>query len=92
LAARSRSSRGASTTGWRFSRRPSTTHPLTCSYQERVEKEFLQTLWDDLEIWRYQIYIENPALAQQDARPYGALRKWAKQFYELEPIAQSSAG
>jgi 3-ketosteroid 9alpha-monooxygenase subunit A len=53
-------------------------------YRERAEKEFLTTLWDDLEIWRYQIYIENPALAQQDARPYGAMRKWAKQFYEIE--------
>ena len=42
------------------------------------------TLWDDLEIWRYQKYIEHPALAKQDARPYGSLRKWAKQFYEIE--------
>ena len=53
--------------------------------QERVRKEFLQTLWDDLEIWRYQVYVENPVLATQDARPYGALRKWARQFYEIEP-------
>jgi 3-Ketosteroid 9alpha-hydroxylase C-terminal domain/Rieske [2Fe-2S] domain len=43
------------------------------------------TLWDDLEIWRYQIYVENPVLAQQDARPYGALRKWARQFYDVQP-------
>jgi 3-ketosteroid 9alpha-monooxygenase subunit A len=54
---------------------------------ERIRKEHLQTLWDDLEIWRYQIYVEKPALAQQDAKPYGALRKWARQFYELEPTA-----
>jgi 3-ketosteroid 9alpha-monooxygenase subunit A len=54
-------------------------------HMERAQKEFLQTLWDDLEIWRYQKYIEKPALAQQDARPYGALRKWARQFYELDP-------
>ncbi len=53
--------------------------------RERLEKEFLVTLWDDLEIWRYQKYIEHPALAKQDARPYGSLRKWAKQFYEIEP-------
>src|SRR2546421_234852 len=52
-------------------------------YRERAEKEFLSTLWDDLEIWRYQVYVEKPVLAQQDARPYGALRKWAKQFYEV---------
>jgi len=50
---------------------------------ERVKQQFLTTLWDDLEIWRYQVYIETPAFAQQDARPYGALRKWAKQFYEV---------
>ena len=55
------------------------------SLRERVEREFLVTLWDDLEIWRYQKYVEHPALAQQDARPYGSLRKWAKQFYEIEP-------
>lgn len=54
--------------------------------RERVTKEFIRTLWDDLEIWRYQVYVENPVLAQQDARPYGALRKWAKQFYELDPV------
>jgi len=31
------------------------------------------------------VYVDKPALAQQDARPYGALRKWARQFYEIEP-------
>ena len=54
---------------------------------ERIRREHLRTLGDDLEIWRYQIYIENPALAQRDAKPYGALRRWARQFYELEPNA-----
>jgi 3-ketosteroid 9alpha-monooxygenase subunit A len=53
------------------------------AYRERAAEEFLQTLHDDLEIWRYQVYVENPVLARQDARPYGALRKWARQFYEL---------
>jgi 3-ketosteroid 9alpha-monooxygenase subunit A len=53
--------------------------------RERVEKEFLVTLWDDLEIWRYQVYVEHPALAQQDARPYGSVRRWARQFYEIAP-------
>ena len=32
---------------------------------------------DDLEIWRYQDYIEHPVMAQSDAKEYGALRKWA---------------
>jgi 3-ketosteroid 9alpha-monooxygenase subunit A len=54
---------------------------------DRIRERYLQTLSDDLEIWRYQIYIETPAFAQRDARPYGALRKWARQFYEIEPVA-----
>jgi 3-ketosteroid 9alpha-monooxygenase subunit A len=59
--------------------------PAPASLRERITKEYLQTLEDDLEIWRYQVYVTTPVLAQQDARPYGALRKWARQFYELEP-------
>jgi hypothetical protein len=51
--------------------------------RERVEKEFMVTMWDDLEIWRYQRYVEHPALAHQDAKPYKALRQWAQQFYEV---------
>ena len=43
------------------------------------------TMWDDLEIWRYQKYVEHPALARQDAKPYKALRQWAQQFYEVAP-------
>jgi phenylpropionate dioxygenase-like ring-hydroxylating dioxygenase large terminal subunit len=52
--------------------------------RERVAKEFLQAPSEDLEIWRHQEYVENPALAQQDARPYGGVRKWARQFYDQE--------
>jgi len=51
----------------------------------RVEQQFLVTMWDDLEIWRYQKYVEHPALARQDAKPYAALRTWARQFYDVEP-------
>ncbi len=51
--------------------------------QERIQKEFLSTMADDLEIWRYQRYVENPAFAAQDAKPFKALRKWAQQFYDL---------
>jgi phenylpropionate dioxygenase-like ring-hydroxylating dioxygenase large terminal subunit len=50
---------------------------------ERIDKEFLSTMEDDLEIWRYQRYVENPALAKQDAKPYKALRAWAQQFYDV---------
>ena len=49
----------------------------------QVEKQFLRTVWEDVDIWRYQEYIERPALSKIDARPYMALRKWATQFYEV---------
>ena len=52
--------------------------------RKRIDDQFMVTIWQDLEIWRYQKYVENPALAKQDARPYGSLRKWSKQFYEVE--------
>jgi 3-ketosteroid 9alpha-monooxygenase subunit A len=57
------------------------------STRELVRKRYIQTLWDDLEIWRYQVYVEHPIFAQQDAKPYGALRKWARQFYNVEPVS-----
>ncbi len=53
--------------------------------RERLEKQFLVTMWDDLEIWRHQKYVEHPALAAQDAKPYKALRDWTRQFYEIDP-------
>jgi hypothetical protein len=51
--------------------------------RERIEQQFLSTVWDDLEIWRYQRYVERPPLAKQDAKPYMTLRKWATQFYDV---------
>jgi 3-ketosteroid 9alpha-monooxygenase subunit A len=48
-----------------------------------VEKRYLRTIWEDLDIWRYQEYIEHPALSKEDAKPYMALRKWASQFYAV---------
>jgi hypothetical protein len=42
-------------------------------------------VWEDLDIWRYQEYIEQPALSKIDAKPYMAMRKWATQFYEAPP-------
>jgi len=53
------------------------------SVREQVESQFMGTVWDDLNIWRYQEYIENPALSKVDAKPYMAMRKWATQFYEV---------
>ena len=51
----------------------------------QIEKQFLVTLWDDLEIWRYQRYVEHPALAQIDAKPFKTVRTWCKRFYEVPP-------
>ena len=42
------------------------------SVREQVEKQFLGTVWDDLDIWRYQEYVEHPALSKVDAKPYMA--------------------
>jgi 3-ketosteroid 9alpha-monooxygenase subunit A len=53
--------------------------------REQVERQFLGTVWEDLDIWRYQEYIERPPLAKVDAKPYMAMRKWATQFYEVPP-------
>ena len=50
-----------------------------------VERQFLGTVWEDLDIWRYQEYIERPPLSKVDAKPYMAMRKWATQFYEVPP-------
>ena len=49
----------------------------------QVERQFLKTVWEDVDIWRYQKYVEHPALAKIDAKPYMAMRKWATQFYEV---------
>lgn len=53
--------------------------------REKVEKRFLHTVFEDLGIWRYQAYVERPPLSRIDAKPYMAMRKWAQQFYEVEP-------
>jgi hypothetical protein len=60
--------------------------------RELIEKQFLSTVFDDLEIWRYQRYVENPALSKDDAKGYMALRKWATQFYEVPPTEMSRQG
>ena len=59
--------------------------------REQVGRQFLGTVWEDLDIWRYQEYIERPPLATVDAKPYMAMRKWATQFYEVPPVGQPVA-
>jgi 3-ketosteroid 9alpha-monooxygenase subunit A len=50
------------------------------------------SLWDDLNIWRYQNYAEHPPLSRVDAKPHMALRKWATQFYVVPPEATKVSG
>jgi len=45
----------------------------------------ISTVFDDLEIWRYQNYVEHPALSRADAEGHMALRRWAQQFYDVPP-------
>ncbi|PXX07419.1 aromatic ring-hydroxylating oxygenase subunit alpha [Mycolicibacterium moriokaense] len=54
--------------------------------KKHVEQRYLRTIWEDLDIWRYQEYVERPALSKEDAKPYMALRKWATQFYDVPPV------
>jgi hypothetical protein len=51
--------------------------------REHVESRFLKTVWEDCDIWRHQKYVEHPALAKIDAKPYMAMRTWATQFYDV---------
>jgi 3-ketosteroid 9alpha-monooxygenase subunit A len=43
------------------------------------------SLPEDIEIWVNQKYIQRPMYAEQDARPYSALRRWCTRFYEVPP-------
>jgi len=52
---------------------------------DRVAKEFLSTVEDDLEIWRHQAWIEDPAYSKVDAKGYSTLRKWSQGFYDVPP-------
>ena len=65
--------------------------PPEASCATAIEKQLLRTVWDDLNIWRYQNYVEHPALSKVDAKPYMALRKWATQFYDVPPAVTASA-
>ncbi len=44
--------------------------------RDRVERQFLVTVWEDLSIWRHQKYVEHPPLSPKDSEPYLSLRKW----------------
>lgn len=42
---------------------------------ERVTDEYLSTVEDDLNIWRHQVWIDNPAYSKVDAKGYAAIRR-----------------
>ena len=47
--------------------------------RKRIEKQFLVTVWDDLEIWRYQKYVETPGAVQGRRQTlYGAAQVGAR--------------
>ncbi len=52
---------------------------------ERVEREYLSTVEDDLRIWRHQRWVDRPAYSKVDAKGYAALRRWSQQFYDVPP-------
>ncbi len=53
--------------------------------RRQVEEQFLTTVDDDLGIWRYQKWVENPAYSRVDAKGYSTLRKWSQRFYDIGP-------
>ena len=53
--------------------------------QARIEREFLSTVEDDLNIWRHQAWVEHPAYSKADAKGYAAFRKWSQRFYDVGP-------
>lgn len=48
-----------------------------------VERNFLTTVDDDLNIWRHQKWIGDPAYSAVDAKGYATLRRWSEQFYDV---------
>ena len=57
--------------------------------RERIEKQFLTTMEEDLEIWRYQDYVDRPAMAKVDAKYFTKLRRWAQTFYDVGPTKEN---
>ncbi|MEZ5167346.1 MAG: hypothetical protein R2695_12995 [Acidimicrobiales bacterium] len=52
---------------------------------DRIQREFLSTVDDDLRIWRNQKWVDNPAYSKVDAKGYAAFRTWAQRFYDVGP-------
>jgi 3-ketosteroid 9alpha-monooxygenase subunit A len=51
---------------------------------EKVQREFLTTVDDDLNIWRHQKWIDQPIYSKADAKGYATLRKWSHLFYDID--------
>jgi len=59
--------------------------------RQRIKQKFLYTLEEDLLIWRTQNFVSRPIYAKQDIKPYTAMRKWQKSFYDLPPTTPQAA-
>jgi len=69
---------------WR--REPGDTSPeAPAPLVEKVTRQFLTTVEDDLEIWRYQKWVDKPVYSRVDAKGYATLRRWSQQFYDVPP-------
>lgn len=51
---------------------------------DKVQREFLTTVEDDLEIWRHQAWVDQPIYSKVDAKGYAAFRKWSRLFYDVD--------
>ncbi|HKI43304.1 MAG: Rieske 2Fe-2S domain-containing protein [Mycobacterium sp.] len=58
------------------------------NYAERL-KQAKAALPDDIHIWKYQKYMDKPALTPSEAEGFYKLRSWARSFYPAEPVAVS---
>jgi 3-ketosteroid 9alpha-monooxygenase subunit A len=72
-------------------RRGDTGEHMSEALQERIRKDFLNTVVEDLMIWRRQAYVERPIFPPKDLKPFMALRDFQKGFYDLPPVAEPPA-
>jgi phenylpropionate dioxygenase-like ring-hydroxylating dioxygenase large terminal subunit len=62
---------------------------MSDALQERIRKDFLYTVEQDLMIWRTQAYVEHPIFPPKDLKPFLDLRAFQTGFYDLPPLPAS---
>lgn len=67
-------------------RKPDDQGDMPEDIQQRIDKEILTTVDEDLVVWRHQTYVDRPLLAKQDVKAFTALRKWQAGFYNLPAV------